>query len=469
MSIYREIEETDKVFGRVRKVSDGLFSTGFELRDFYFDRTELTSSISGWKQPDMNSVGNPLMHTHSEINEFGVTTNYPTDDSVDIEETLSANKENWNNVSFGDYYVNVYNEETHTNGLPNDNSSSQFSISYGNKHGYGSLNESKSTSVTQAVYNQYKNILLGPGDSSWTFTLDSATTNFKDRDSIYVINFSSTNLKEKFDPGNLEFRLAVKHNDIVVTETFRDDSRFSSTSSTRNISSGKVYQIVRGSIVDEMSEDSKYATGTGEGAGEGFGFAYPDLGIIVLNPFALSCHFGTKIEEKLIDINSDGLLDLVIGEKNGILNLYLNCGNSTQFSWCKYISDSFGDSWGNIHVSNALGINGYSTPSLIKDGLGTHIIASNEIGSVEYFGLLQEDLEFEYTLETINVLNHISGYRSACTFGDLNSDGKHDCLMGIQNGGMRCYFGSDSVTINVPEISGILIKSILKVSPVSKI
>ena len=155
---------------------------------------------------------------------------------------------------------------------------------------------------------------------------------------------------------------------------------------------------------------------------------------------------------QLIDINSDGLLDLVIGEKNGILNLYLNCGNSTQFSWCKYVSDSFGDSWGNIHVSNALGINGYSTPSLIKDSLGTHIIASNEIGSVEYFGLLQEDLEFEYTLETINVLNHISGYRSACTFGDLNSDGKHDCLMGIQNGGMRCYFGSDSVTINVPEI-----------------
>jgi len=155
---------------------------------------------------------------------------------------------------------------------------------------------------------------------------------------------------------------------------------------------------------------------------------------------------------QLIDINSDGLLDLVIGEKNGILNLYLNCGNSTQFSWCKYVSDLFGDAWGNIHVSNALGINGYSTPSLVKDSLGTHIIVSNEIGSVEYFGLLQEDLEFEYTLETINVLNHISGYRSACTFGDLNSDGKNECFIGIQNGGMRCYFGSDSVTINVPEI-----------------
>ena len=51
-----------------------------------------------------------------------------------------------------------------------------------------------------------------------------------------------------------------------------------------------------------MSDDKKYATGSGEGSGESFGFAYPDLGIIVLNPFALSCHFGSKIEEELIAV-----------------------------------------------------------------------------------------------------------------------------------------------------------------------
>jgi|TARA_B110000495_G_C23040858_1_gene624201 hypothetical protein len=304
MSIYREIEETDKVFGRVRKVSAGLFSTGFELTDFHFDKTEIKSSISGWVQPDIDNTDNPSVHIQPEINEFGNTTNYPTDNSSDESETTEINKEHWNNVSFGDYYVNVYNEETYKDGVPNDNSSSQFSISYGNKNGYGSLNESKSTSATQAVYNQYKNILLGPGDSSWTFALDSATANFKDRDSIYVINFSSANLKEKFDPGNLEFRLSVKHGDIVETETFRDDSRFSSSNSSRNPSTGKVYQIVRGAIVDEFSEDARYATGTGEGSGEGFGFAYPDLGILILNPFALSCHFGTRIEERLVELGN---------------------------------------------------------------------------------------------------------------------------------------------------------------------
>ena len=38
MSIYREIESDDKVFGRVRTVSSGLFGDGFELINFYWGR-----------------------------------------------------------------------------------------------------------------------------------------------------------------------------------------------------------------------------------------------------------------------------------------------------------------------------------------------------------------------------------------------------------------------------------------------
>ena len=300
MSIYREIEQTDKVFGRVRKVSSGLFSSGFECTEFFIDQSELKSNISGWKQLNAETKNYDL--TETNFDDFGNLINKPIEEEAGDEfttNTLSENKKKWNEVAFGDYYVNVYNEPTYIDGIPNDNSIAQFSISYGNKHGYGSLNSDLSTSVTKAVYNQYKNILLGPGDSSWTFSLDSNTTAFKDRDSIYVINFSSSQLKEKFDPGNLEFRLTIQHEDITVTETFRDDSRFVS-SANKNSSTGKVYQIVTGAIVDEMSDEKRYASGSGEGSGESFGFAYPDLGILVLNPYALSCHFGSKIEEELI-------------------------------------------------------------------------------------------------------------------------------------------------------------------------
>ena len=162
MSIYREIEQTDKVFGRVRKVSSGLFSSGFECTEFFIDKNETHSNISGWVVDKPNEGG--LQYESPSFDDFGNTINYDADVVVfdgDSTGTLAENKKKWNDVSFGDYYVNVYNEPTYVDGVPNDNATSQFSISYGNKHGYGSLNSDLSTSVTKAVYNQYKNILLG--------------------------------------------------------------------------------------------------------------------------------------------------------------------------------------------------------------------------------------------------------------------------------------------------------------------
>ena len=207
---------------------------------------------------------------------MGNLTNFSDIEILDEEHTFKRNtsEENWTNSSFGDYYANVYNEETYVNGIPNDHAESQFTVSYGNKFGYGSMNDARSNSITKAIYNQYKNILLGPGDSSWTFTLDSASSGYKDRDSIYVINFSSSNLREKFDAGNLEFKLSVRHGDIVVSETFKDDSRTINLNSINNTSNGKVFQIIRGSLVDEHTPQDKFAVGRGEGSGEGFGFAY---------------------------------------------------------------------------------------------------------------------------------------------------------------------------------------------------
>ena len=147
MSIYREIEDTDKVFGRVRKVSSGLFSSGFEITDFYFDTDEIKSEINGWVQTSEN-ITEETQYVNPSYDEYGTIVNY-NEEIIDSEETLQSNSQKWSDVSFGDYYVNVYNEPPVVNGIVNDNSTSQFSISYGHKLGHGSLNSSKSTSITQ--------------------------------------------------------------------------------------------------------------------------------------------------------------------------------------------------------------------------------------------------------------------------------------------------------------------------------
>ena len=188
MSIYQQIQTDDKVTGRVRKISDGLFQGDFELTDMFLNIDEIKSNTSGYVEIDETT--NQKAYKTLEISQDGViqNLNLPLIDEI---ETLNQNEEKWKQVSQNDYFMNVYNEQPIVDGELNENANIQFSISYGNINGYGSLNGSKSTSITKTIYNQYKNILLGPGDSSWSFISNSSPTSTVDRDSFYVINFST--------------------------------------------------------------------------------------------------------------------------------------------------------------------------------------------------------------------------------------------------------------------------------------
>lgn len=304
--IYKEIETADKVFGRTRKVSSGTFTDGFELLSINLDTTQVKSSLSGWY--DEAEVYHP-----AEIGVTGTSETWVSAENVNAETTLEHNETNWTETSSADYYVNVYNQEVEVAGVRNDNAELQFTITYGHRTGYGSLNGKKSNKVTQAIYNQYKNVLLGPADPTFTFITSDSNVSV-DSDSIYVINFTSRRLKEKYDAGNLEFRLSFnievevdgEIQTTLVSRTFRDDSRHNDGQGiTKSLSldsasgtqpTGRVYNIVKGSLLDETNNSDGWATGEGSGAGQGFGLAYPDLGIIILNPQALASELGSEVE-----------------------------------------------------------------------------------------------------------------------------------------------------------------------------
>ena len=59
---------------------------------------------------------------------------------------------------------------------------------------------------------------------------------------------------------------------------------------------------------------------------------------------------------QLHDMDGDGDLDMVVGEKNGTLTLF---ERTSVGSWSKYISPIHGENWGSVLVDNLL-INGYS-------------------------------------------------------------------------------------------------------------
>jgi hypothetical protein len=175
----------------------------------------------------------------------------------------------------GQYYWNVYNI---------DPSSSlaevQFAVAYGHRTNGGQqalTDNQQATLSTQATYLQYRNLLLEPGDSKFTF-LGSY-----DSDHIYIVNIQRARLKEQLDPGNWQISLTGASG----TFTFIDDS--GQTLGASFGKAGAVFNVVSGSLSGSAGYTIAAVSSSNNG---GFGLVYPQLGLLVLNPDAISKTIG---------------------------------------------------------------------------------------------------------------------------------------------------------------------------------
>ena len=169
----------------------------------------------------------------------------------------------------GKYYWNVFNSASTAAG-----SAVQFAVAYGHKHGSGSLLNNEDF-PTKAVYTQYANLVLPPGDS--TFTFDGSV----DSEDIFVLNIQRARLKEKLDPGNWELCLSGSYSGSGHGITKLIDNSGGANATVRD--GLRVYSVVSGTIASgELSSDTTATAVNGYHKG-GYGLVYPDLGVIVLN------------------------------------------------------------------------------------------------------------------------------------------------------------------------------------------
>jgi hypothetical protein len=216
-----------------------------------------------------------------------------------------------NSVS-GKYYLDVYNE--------NSTSSSaevQFSIAYGDVTGKGAPTFSQdddSNVQTKAVYNQFKNVLLDAADEYFSVYTGS-TAGGHDLTSFYVININRARYKEKLDPGNISINLSGSVNGIASFVTLIDDSGGTGETVT---TAGRVYNLVSGSLNIGNSLTASINTYTASN-GQGWGLFYPDMGIILLNPSALSASVNGNL---MAAVDSTTALYHQSGSVSGSLKLY---------------------------------------------------------------------------------------------------------------------------------------------------
>ena len=175
------------------------------------------------------------------------------------------------NSSTGKYYLDVYDDAA------TGSHEVQFSIAYGDVNGYGAptlTQDDSSTLSTKAVYNQLKNVLLDSADAYFTDYAGNDMTSF------YAINVNRARYKERLDPGNISINLSGS----VGLVTLIDNSGGTDENVT---TAGRVYYLASGSLNIGSALTASINTYTASN-GQGFGLFYPDMGVILLNPSALS-------------------------------------------------------------------------------------------------------------------------------------------------------------------------------------
>jgi hypothetical protein len=168
----------------------------------------------------------------------------------------------------GVYYGEIYRDEPQVTA----SAEPQFAVAYGNSHGSGSAPVSEYASEgmtpTKAIYQQYRNLLLAPGDDLFTVTDTDGTVH--NETGSFFININRQRFKERIDPGNWE--ISISHSNFSTNGAryvLTDDSAVNVATLG---DSGAIYKVVSGS----MGTTSSNATQ--------FGWLYPDMGVIMLSP-----------------------------------------------------------------------------------------------------------------------------------------------------------------------------------------
>lgn len=172
-------------------------------------------------------------------------------------------------------YLPVYGVSTITN-----TDSPQFTISYGHVNGTGSapINPTiPSLTTSRITYGQFRTLVNG--DENTNFNFGTGNTNSSD---IFVLNISRANYKEKLFLSTFNLTLSSSTNTINLTNNSVDVTTLS------YCDAGRVFDIVSGSNGSSTTLIPLGSSAAGYTPSGSYGKFLPDVGLVILNPRALT-------------------------------------------------------------------------------------------------------------------------------------------------------------------------------------
>lgn len=159
---------------------------------------------------------------------------------------------------------------------------------------------------------------------------------------------------------------------------------------------------------------------------------------------------------QLFDIDEDGKLDLLIGNRRGHISYYRNVSTASE---TEFVLQN--QQFGNVDVRDySLSYYGYATPRFFKMNDEIFLICGSEQGNLFLYDEIRNHLNDDFHLITDNVAELTEGrsyaikegIRSSAAIGNLNGDAYPELIVGNYAGGLAYFDGRAEIPVRVPSI-----------------
>lgn len=157
---------------------------------------------------------------------------------------------------------------------------------------------------------------------------------------------------------------------------------------------------------------------------------------------------GYNSAPQLVDVNKDGLLDLVVGERTGNLNYYENTGTASA-----PIFTLVSTTWGGVNVKKWNSYAGLSNPLVFDNGTGTELLVGSLSGYIYHYNNIDGNLTGAFTLVDSMYQNIFEPQHASIAMDDIDGDSKYDLVVGNQNGGVVLYTQNSALSLNENNLS----------------